>query len=183
VTANIALVAPEKRAAHGLRRWIAFDARWCRTCRLCETACAIYHEGAAQPALARIHVTFDEFAPSSAPDEPPIEEPAAAERFVSAAVCLQCADAPCIPACPTGALARDPQTGAVTVDVDPELETACIGCMRCRKACPWDVPRRHPALKVAIKCDLCAGREGGPLCVELCPLSGKALRVAKEGRV
>jgi Fe-S-cluster-containing hydrogenase component 2 len=162
------------------RRWIAFDAQWCRTCRVCETMCAILHEGAARPALSRIHVTFDEFALSSAPTEIPIEEPAAAESFVSAVVCLQCADAPCIEVCLAGALSRDVRTGAVVVDTDPDSETACIGCMRCRKACPWDVPQRHPERKVALKCDLCAGREGGPICVEMCPLSGKALRVVRE---
>jgi carbon-monoxide dehydrogenase iron sulfur subunit len=167
------------------RRWIAFDASWCRTCRVCETMCAITHEGAARPALARIRVTLNEF-PADVPSGdvlPAVEEPAAAKRFVSAVVCLQCADAPCIAACPTGSLSRDPQTGAVVVDTDPVAggsgaETACIGCMRCRKACPWDVPVRHPERKVAIKCDLCAGREGGPLCVGMCPLSGKALRIA-----
>ena len=166
--------AREARGARGARHWIAFDARWCRACRVCETVCAIAHEGAARPALARIQVTFDEFA-SDLPA--PVEEPAAARAFLSATVCLQCAGAPCIPACPTRALSRDPGTGAVVVDTDPGSERACIGCMLCRKACPWDVPRRHPERRVALKCDLCAGRAGGPVCVEMCPLSGKALRV------
>ena len=178
MTANITVSIPEEATAEIARRWIAFDASWCRTCRVCETMCAIVHEGAARPALARIHVTFDEF--STIAEGPPVEEPAAAARFVSAAVCLQCADAPCIAACPTGALARDERTGAIAVDADSDSPTACIGCMRCRKACPWDVPQRHPERKVAIKCDLCAGRAGGPVCVEMCPLSGKALRIATE---
>jgi Fe-S-cluster-containing dehydrogenase component len=151
-----------------VRRWIAFDPHECRTCRVCEAMCAIYHEGAARPALARINVVFDEFATSMQLD---------ASSCIEATVCLQCADAPCIPACPAGALYRDPETGAVRVDVDPDSRSACIGCMRCRTACPWDVPKRHPERKVAIKCDLCAGRKEGPLCVEVCPLSGKALRV------
>jgi carbon-monoxide dehydrogenase iron sulfur subunit len=177
VTAYIA--AQQTQAVTTTRRWIAFDAQWCRTCRVCETICAIAHEGAARPALARIHVTFDEF-PTPTGQPVNVEDPAAAGHFVSATVCLQCADAPCIPACPTGALARDARTGAVIVDTDPDSATACIGCMRCRTACPWDVPQRHPERKVAIKCDLCAGRAGGPVCVEMCPLSGKALRVEEE---
>ena len=37
---------------------------------------------------------------------------------------------------------------------------------------------RHPERQVAIVCDLCAGRASGPVCVEMCPLSGKALRLA-----
>ena len=156
---------------------IVFDPHWCRTCRVCEVMCSIAREGVASPALARINVTFDEF-PTSTGYPVEIEEPAAAQHFVSATVCLQCADAPCIPACPNGSLSRDAQTGAVVIDTAPDSETVCIGCMRCRTACPWDVPQRHPERKVAIKCDLCAGRDGGPLCVEMCPLSGKALRVA-----
>jgi carbon-monoxide dehydrogenase iron sulfur subunit len=179
VTADIVVSTPEQASPQIIRRWIAFDAAWCRTCRVCETMCAIYHEGAARPALARIHVTFDEFPDSVTV---PVKEPAAARQFVSATVCLQCADAPCISACPTGALSRDARTGAVLVDTDSGSPTACIGCMRCRQACPWDVPQRHPEHKVALKCDLCAGRAGGPVCVEMCPLSGKALRVEQDGK-
>jgi len=186
VTADIAIQETKSQPAPAqlMRRWIAFDAQWCRTCRVCETVCAITHEGAARPALARIHVTFDEFPagvpPVAAEIASWIEEPAAAEHFVSGTVCLQCADAPCLEACPTCSLSRDARTGAILVDADPGSETACTGCMRCRTACPWGVPVRHPERKVALKCDLCAGREGGPVCVEVCPLSGKALRVEEE---
>jgi Fe-S-cluster-containing dehydrogenase component len=179
VTANIAaqdtLTPPASAQPRVARRWIAFDARWCRTCRVCETVCAIAHEGAARPALARIRVTFDEF-PTDVPDA--LEEPDAARHFVSATVCLHCADAPCLDACPTRSLSRDARSGAILVDADPDSETVCIGCMRCRKACPWDVPVRHPEHKIAIVCDLCTGRKAGPVCVEMCPLSGKALRLA-----
>jgi electron transport protein HydN len=164
--------------AGSVRRWIAFDAQWCRTCRVCETVCAIAHEGAARPALARIRVTFDEF---PARVSCPVEEPTAASQYVSATVCLQCVDAPCVAACPAGALARDARTGAIGVDVEPDSDTACVGCMRCRTACPWEVPVRHPERGTAIVCDLCADREAGPLCVEMCPLSGRALRVACAG--
>ena len=74
-------------------------------------------------------------------------------------------------ACPKEAMSRDERTGAVLID-----EARCIGCMLCRKACPWDVPKQHPDRKVAIKCDLCVDRADGPICVQMCPLSGKALR-------
>jgi Fe-S-cluster-containing dehydrogenase component len=123
---------------------------------VCEAACSIGKEGTARPALARINVFFDEFQ-----EQDPI----------SAAICFQCADAACLDVCPKDALARDERTGAVWVD-----EARCIGCMLCRKACPWDVPKRHPDRRLSLKCDLCMGRDGGPLCVEMCPLSGKALR-------
>jgi Fe-S-cluster-containing dehydrogenase component len=123
---------------------------------VCEVACSIGKEGVAQPALARINVFFDEFQ-----EEDPI----------SVTICFQCADAPCIQACPKDALSRDERTGAVLVN-----DQRCIGCTLCRKACPWDVPKRHPDRKLILKCDLCVDRADGPLCVEMCPLSGKALR-------
>jgi Fe-S-cluster-containing hydrogenase component 2 len=126
--------------------------------------CSIAHEGAARPALARIRITFDEF-----------EE----ERPISGSVCFQCLDAACMEACPKDAMSRDERTGAVLID-----EKRCIGCMLCQNACPWDVPVRVSApvcasahtRRLAVKCDLCAGREEGPICVQMCPLSGKALR-------
>ena len=135
---------------------VVFDPSWCRTCRVCEVMCSITKEGAAHPALARINITFDEFR-----EHDPI----------AATLCYQCVDAACMEACPVEALSRDAYTGAVLVD-----EERCTGCMRCRRACPWDVPKRHPERKVALKCDLCSERAEGPLCVRMCPLSGKALR-------
>lgn len=135
---------------------IVFDPQWCRTCKLCEMVCSIVHEGEARPALARINITFEAFK---------VIDP------IQGIVCAQCPDAPCMAVCPVGAMSRDPQTGAVIVD--PDL---CIGCMACRRACPWDVPKKHPEHGIAVKCDLCKDREGGPVCVEMCPLTGKALR-------
>ena len=135
---------------------LVFDPNSCRTCKVCEIACSIAKEGEARPSLARINIHFDEFQETDP---------------ISANICFQCQDAPCIEACPFDALNRDERTGAVVV-----VQEMCVGCMKCRKACPWDIPKRHPDLKVAVKCDLCCDREGGPLCVEVCPLSGKALR-------
>lgn len=106
--------------------------------------------------MARINIRFDEFR---------------ATDPISATVCFQCQDAPCIEACPVDAISRHARTNAVIID-----EERCIGCMQCRNACPWDVPKRHPHKRMAIKCDLCSERKGGPLCVEVCPLSDKALR-------
>jgi len=135
---------------------LVFDPSFCRTCKVCEVMCSIGKTGQAWPAVARIKITFDEFTNVDP---------------VSARICFQCEDAPCLAACPVGAMHRDERTGAVIVD-----DELCIGCMRCRKACPWDVPVRHPDQRLAIKCDLCYDRPEGPLCVEMCPLSGKALR-------
>jgi Pyruvate/2-oxoacid:ferredoxin oxidoreductase delta subunit len=60
-------------------------------------------------------------------------------------------------------------------------EELCTGCGACAKGCPWDNIRMAPrsarlegtALstpgQVAVKCDLCRDREGGPACVAVCP--------------
>lgn len=86
-------------------------------------------------------------------------------RYVSLS-CMHCEDAPCLMACPTGALARDAATHAVTVNAD-----LCIGCHSCSIACPFGVPR-FGADGIMQKCDLCTARlENGmePACVRVCP--------------
>jgi carbon-monoxide dehydrogenase iron sulfur subunit len=135
---------------------LLFDPKYCRTCRVCEQACSIIREGYARPTVSRINVIFNEFAPP--------------ESAIQALYCFQCHDAPCIIACPNGAMTRESATGAITI-----LEEKCSGCMKCRKACEWAVPKLHKERKVAIKCDLCCGREEGPACVQFCPLASKAL--------
>ena len=80
--------------------------------------------------------------------------------------CRHCVDAPCVVACPSGALGRDALTGAI--QVAPER---CIGCRSCAPACPFGIPRYGADGKMA-KCDLCVARvtEGlQPACVRACP--------------
>jgi carbon-monoxide dehydrogenase iron sulfur subunit len=77
--------------------------------------------------------------------------------------CQHCVDAPCIRACLTGALSRDPSTSLVTVD-----EERCIGCGTCSLVCPLGVPKLDAAQKKMVKCDLCQDEEI-PVCVANCP--------------
>ena len=77
--------------------------------------------------------------------------------------CQHCDDAPCIRACLTGALSRDPATSLVVVD-----EERCIGCGTCILACPLGVPKLDISEKKMVKCDLCQGEEL-PVCVANCP--------------
>lgn len=91
-------------------------------------------------------------------------------RYISLA-CMHCEDAPCLMACPTGAIRR--QTGTRVVAVDAEL---CIGCHSCSIACPFGVPRFGKDGSMQ-KCDLCSVRlenELEPACVRVCPT--RALR-------
>jgi anaerobic dimethyl sulfoxide reductase subunit B (iron-sulfur subunit) len=85
--------------------------------------------------------------------------------------CMHCEDAPCLLACPTGALHRG--AGGQVVGVETDL---CIGCHSCSIACPFGVPRFAADGKMH-KCDLCGERlQHGlePACVRVCPT--KALR-------
>jgi len=77
--------------------------------------------------------------------------------------CRHCLDAPCLDACLTGALARDPETGMVRVNED-----RCIGCWTCVMFCPYGVIYPWSARKVALKCDRCMYMES-PACVDACP--------------
>ena len=98
--------------------------------------------------------------------------PAVEVAFVTLA-CLHCGDAPCALACPSGAISRNPISGAVEVDI-----TLCVGCRSCAVACPFGIPRYRDDGTME-KCDLCSTRvEQGlePACVRVCP--AKALRFA-----
>jgi carbon-monoxide dehydrogenase iron sulfur subunit len=77
--------------------------------------------------------------------------------------CRHCDDAPCVEACMTGAMHRDPETGAVVSD--PER---CVGCWMCVMVCPAGAVYRGTDEKIASKCDLCGG-DLVPACVAGCP--------------
>ncbi|NLO07137.1 MAG: 4Fe-4S dicluster domain-containing protein [candidate division WS1 bacterium] len=87
--------------------------------------------------------------------------------------CRHCEDAPCIEACMTGAMHRDPETGAVLCDTE-----RCVGCWMCIMACPAGAVQRGASGKVASKCDLCIG-EDVPVCVANCP--NEALVLEDDG--
>ena len=70
--------------------------------------------------------------------------------------CRHCADAPCLDACPVGAITRD-DSGLTRVD-----RTACVGCRACLNACPHGAPVFDAEGKAAL-CDLCGA------CVQVCP--------------
>ncbi len=84
--------------------------------------------------------------------------------------CQHCDEAPCIYACLTGALNRDPVSGVIDVD-----QEKCIGCWTCILACPFGAIKQDTEQEKAIKCDLCRGADV-PACVANCP--NEALLVA-----
>ncbi|MCG8653746.1 MAG: hypothetical protein MI861_28165, partial [Pirellulales bacterium] len=80
--------------------------------------------------------------------------------------CQHCEDAPCIKACPCGALHKS-TGGTVAVDYN-----RCCGHGTCVDACPYGAIYLDPVAKQAVKCHNCYHRtEQGmePACVPTCP--------------
>lgn len=132
-----------------------FDNNPCAGCLSCELACAARHSlsGDVIGAMlenptpkARIRVR---------------QGPGGAEPLA----CRHCPDAPCVDACIAGAMRKDPSTGIVTNTGNGHH---CIGCWMCVMACPYGAIIPAPEQEVALKCDLCPGRDT-PACVEACP--------------
>lgn len=124
----------------------------CIGCRTCEVACALSHVAEGAEFHPRLKVM--RLANLSVP-----------------VMCHQCENAPCVSACPVGALTM----GTELVEADA---ARCIGCQGCVVACPFGAitivaTAAHPP--VVVKCDLCVAREQGPACVDVCPTA--ALRV------
>ncbi|MGC8659271.1 MAG: 4Fe-4S dicluster domain-containing protein, partial [Desulfomonilaceae bacterium] len=125
-----------------MNKAIFLDMDLCSGCGACAVACMDQHDidpAKGQPLLRRIYkVERGEF-----PD---------AQICHLAVSCMHCQDGPCLAACPTSAIDRDNQTGAVTVNGE-----LCIGCRSCAQACPFGVPRYDDQGKMS-KCDLCKDR-------------------------
>ena len=127
---------------------------YCLGCRLCEINCLVKHSRS-RKIIKAFRTERDTVVPGVQVEE---------SGLVTFAVqCRHCDDAPCIEACITGAMYRDPTTGAVVCE-----EERCVGCWSCIMVCPAGAVLRGKARKVASKCDLCTGEET-PVCVAGCP--------------
>jgi len=135
-------------------RWVKLlDQTRCIGCHACTTACKSENEvplGVTRTYVKSVDVgTFPQV-----------------RRAFQVTRCNQCSDAPCVSACPTGAMYRRPDG---IVDFDKSI---CIGCKACMAACPYDAIFINPDDHSAEKCNFCAHRlDGGlePACVTVCP--------------
>ncbi len=136
---------------------------YCIGCRLCEIHCVVQHSKSKNI----IKAFKSERRPVKRVE---VEE----EGHVSFALqCRHCDEAPCVTACLSGAMSKDPDTGVVTND--PER---CVGCWTCILVCPFGAVRRDETEKKAVgKCDLCPDLEV-PACVANCP--NEALLLVEE---
>ncbi len=125
----------------------------CIGCHLCEVYCQLQH--ATSTDLVKAFKREPRPQPRLRVEE---------KGIVSLSVrCQHCDEAPCVQACLTGALSRDPESSMVSVD-----EERCLGCWTCMLACPLGVIRQNTEQKKVLKCDLCQGAEI-PACVANCP--------------
>jgi len=136
----------------------------CLSCHSCELACQVSHSPAGelisamllgQRSKRRIYVE------SAGGKAVPIS-------------CRHCEKAPCMTVCPTGAIKRDHRTQAVLIE-----EELCIGCRSCILVCPFGVICLVKDKGIAVKCDLCKGKEP-PSCVSACPTGALSLSQPDE---
>jgi len=87
-----------------------------------------------------------------------------------ALICRRCESAPCITACPRGALEKVPGHGE-DAGVLKRANMLCTGCGTCAIACPFGTVYTDLIPFPSNVCDVCRGRlEPGqkPLCVQTC---------------
>ena len=148
--------AVDKRYINGTQAML-IDLERCVRCDDCVRACADTHGG--NPRFLRQGETMG--------------------KWLVANACMHCVDPVCMIGCPTGAIHRSREGGAVVIN-----DVTCIGCGTCANACPYDNIRlvpirerdgrqvldpasREPILK-ATKCDLCSTLPAGPSCERAC---------------
>jgi Fe-S-cluster-containing hydrogenase component 2 len=128
---------------------------FCAGCDSCEIICALTHDGVAGHTRNRLFVERD-----------------IRTMVHTVHTCRQCAEHPCYEKCPKrdAAMCLD-ENGVVYI-----VEAECIGCGLCYGACVFDPPRinyhknQPRETRKARKCDMCRGREDGPMCVKWCPV-------------
>jgi Fe-S-cluster-containing dehydrogenase component/formate-dependent nitrite reductase membrane component NrfD len=144
----------ELGAGDGGARWIkVIDQTRCIGCHACTTACK--SENDVPVGVTRTFVKYVDIGVFPQ-----------ARRAFQVTRCNQCADAPCVTACPTAAMHKR-EDGIVDFD-----KSICIGCKACMAACPYDAIFINPEDHAAEKCNFCAHRLDiglEPACVVVCP--------------
>lgn len=148
-----------------MNRFVIAEPSKCIGCRTCEIACALAHQ------------TADEEAPLSARTFAPRLTVVRNATVTTPVLCRQCDDAPCVRACPSGAIVYSHDSVQV-------IQSRCVGCKTCVVACPYGVmdvvtvaAAAQPGTvyatqrqkSEALKCDLCVTRPTGPACIPVCP--------------
>jgi anaerobic carbon-monoxide dehydrogenase iron sulfur subunit len=146
---------------------VIYSRERCLSCHSCELACAVEHSVSKSlmtalnepvKSVSRIFIENNNHSPFSLPLK-----------------CSHCNPAPCVSACPSGAIKRDNYSETIQID-----NARCIGCRNCLLNCPFGVLTFKPdncnhSLKIIpIKCNECIHKSGNdsiPSCVEACKTS------------
>ncbi len=132
-----------------------FDASRCTGCEACAVGCWMENRARMSRPWRKV-LTYNAH---RHPDLP---------VFHASLACHHCDRPACLEGCPAGAYAKDPATGAVTLDAD-----RCIGCRYCTWTCPHDAPRFSEATGTVEKCTFCPERQARgevPACAARCPV-------------
>jgi len=178
----------------GVEFGYALNASKCIGCRRCEYACAEENNTSRDPQIHYIRVLEMEKGSldverSEHYYEGEVPRPG---KFYLPVQCHQCANPPCVKACPVSATWKEPD-GIVVIDYD-----WCVGCRYCEAACPYFARRfnfsepsipaeeinpnqaylsnRIRPVGVVEKCTFCLHRtrEGRyPACLEACPTGSR----------
>ncbi len=169
------------RIEPGKRYGFFTDTTLCIGCKACEVACKEWNQLPAEEmhltgmsydntealsATTWRHVTFVEKMQHGGAERPTDLPGFQSQWLMMSDVCKHCANAPCLEACPTGAIFR---TEFDTVVVQQDI---CNGCGYCVPACPFGVVELDELDGKAHKCTLCYDRlKGGlePACAKSCP--------------
>lgn len=115
---------------------IVVDLDLCTGCMSCEVACKQEND----VALGQYWSKVLRVAQGTFPDT---------KQYWVPTMCQQCAEAPCVHVCPTGASYRNEEN---IVLIDKEK---CIGCQYCMMACPYGVRSWNQELRSVEKCTMC----------------------------
>ena len=143
------MTPPEDGKRYG---WF-IDTRRCFGCHGCEVSCKAEND---VPLGNYIRQTFYK----DVGDYPKVS------RLFMPMACQHCEDAPCIKACPCGALHKG-SGGSVVIDYQ-----TCCGHATCVEVCPYGAIYIDPVANQAVKCHNCNHRldEGmEPACANTCP--------------
>ncbi len=156
------------------------DPTLCIGCLTCEVICSQEHKKVGLSDAPRIRIFND----AAVKIDPVIQAAYPDRGSFHQEPCLQCPTAECLYVCPVDALQVEPRTGARFIKED-----TCVSCGRCNEACIFPTsdmalatnqgqsqPQTSritydPGADTFTKCDLCFFREGGPACVERCPIN------------
>lgn len=134
-----------------------FDQGRCSGCHTCTVACKNWHNLPSGPLK---YLKVYEYEKGHFPN---------VRIHLQWVPCYHCEKPACVENCPTGAIYKEPNFGAVLID-----RAECDGCRICYSVCPYGAPvfESDDVEAKAQKCDMCIERlknNSKPICIMACP--------------